>query len=154
MADLHREYCRRQQRTLGHWLATEAWVRGVDCVVIEAIDVLSFLGLDRFKSPRPAWLEEDLKPWFPHQVFRPSPGWTSSTPDLYLSRFPIADLLRGSPLKPDDWIKQLPADAPRAENFSSSGQLPSEAEMVSELAKLSAGLSHPIGKRRRGQKRR
>lgn len=153
MLNLHREYCRRQQRTLGHWLATEAWLRGVDCIVIEAADVLSFLGLDRFKSARAAWLEDDLRPWFPYQIFRPAPGSTPSTPDLYLSRFPIEEFVHGGPMKADDWIAQLPTNALRAENFSARGRFPSEEEIVGDLAKLSAGLASPK-RRKRVRKRR
>ena len=151
MPYLHREYCRRQHRTLGQYLATEAWLRGIDCLVIERVDLLSFLGLKQFKSERISWLQKDLEPWFPYQVRSPS---HSSLGDLFLSRVPIADFLPGDSMTTDDRIARMPSDAPLTQKFSKGRRFPSEEEIIAHLAKLSAGLVLPKRRRRAHRKAR
>lgn len=67
MSDAHRECCKRQHRILGNYLAVQAWVRGLDCVVLTRQDLETFLDLKRFKWSRLYWLQKDLRPWFPYQ---------------------------------------------------------------------------------------
>ena len=66
-ADQHRLACRRQHRVLGQYLAMQAWVRGLDCIVLEKRDLDHYLSLERLKEPRVQWVRDDLTPWFPHQ---------------------------------------------------------------------------------------
>src|SRR2546425_367851 len=69
VSDGHREFCRRQHRVIGHFLALQAWRRAVDCIVLERQHLESFLGLERFKRARQEWLMTDLLPWFPSVAF-------------------------------------------------------------------------------------
>jgi hypothetical protein len=85
--DAYREYCRAQHRAIGHYLASRAWLLGVDCVVLDRRDLEALLDLRRFKQERLAWLERDLLPWFPHQkllYYSNKPGRPFAS--MYLSR--------------------------------------------------------------------
>ncbi|SRR6266568_2249764 len=152
MSDLHREHCRRQHRVLGQFLAIEAWLRGVDCIVIGRDDLEQYLGLIRFKSTRVYWLQLDLKPWFPYQKDYYSSTSPSSLNSLFLSRVPIERHLPDGTMLTESRVAQMTGDAPLTQMFSSARRLPSEGEIVAYLAQLSAGLVLP--KRRKRAKRR
>ncbi len=155
MNDPHRESCRRQHRVLGQYLAIEAWLRGVECLVLERSDLGGFLGLERFKSMRVAWLQDDLSPWFSFQVPYYSSSSPSSLHSLFLSRVPIEQHLPPGTMMTDRRIEEMAADAPRTQKLSkgrSGRRFPSEAKIVGYLATLSAGLAAP--KRRKRSRRR
>jgi hypothetical protein len=85
--EAYREYCRAQHRAIGHYLASRAWLLGVDCIVLERKDLEALLDLKRFKQERLHWLERDLLPWFPHQkplYYSKKPGRPLAS--VYLSR--------------------------------------------------------------------
>ena len=74
MTDPHREFCRNQHRIIGHYLAVQAWLRGLDCIVLVRGDLQTFLALERFKGTRVDWLQEDLlvlldRPQYIHQCY-------------------------------------------------------------------------------------
>lgn len=144
--DPHRESCRRQHRVLSHYLAIQAWVRGLDCIVLVRDDLERFLGLKRFKSIRIEWLREDMKPWFPNQVAYYRTNAASSIHSLFLSRIPIEKHLPGGSMTTDQRISRMKAGAPSTARFSktrSRSQIPDEKEIVAELAVLAAGLDQP-----------
>lgn len=146
MTDPHREFCRNQHRIIGHYLAVQAWVRGLDCIVLVRGDLETFLALERFKSARVDWLQEDLKPWFPHQVPFYKTGAPSSMHSLFLSRVPIKKHLPMDSMTTEERIRQMSEGAPRTERFtnkSDGSQVPSRAKMVSKLSVLAAGLDTP-----------
>jgi hypothetical protein len=58
----YRTACARRHHIIGHYLAVQAWIRGLDCIVLDRADLEFFLGLQRFKSVRVTWLREDLRP--------------------------------------------------------------------------------------------
>lgn len=64
---LHRELCRRQHRIIGLELLLQAWISQVDALILDRAELSRFLGISRFKSSRIEWIQEDLKPYFPHQ---------------------------------------------------------------------------------------
>lgn len=146
MTDPHREFCRNQHRIIGHYLAVQAWVRGLDCIVLVRGDLETFLALERFKSARVDWLQEDLKPWFPHQVPFYKTGAPSSMHSLFLSRVPIKKHLPMDSMTTEERIRQMSEGASRTERFtkkSDGSQVPSRAKMVSKLSVLAAGLDTP-----------
>ena len=65
--DAHRVSCRRQHRVFGQYLALQAWIRGLECIVLERRDLENYLKLERLKEARVDWFKDDLLPWFPHQ---------------------------------------------------------------------------------------
>jgi len=131
---------------LGQYLAMQAWIRGLECIVLQRRDLEHFLGLERFKSTRVQWLKEDLRPWFPHQEGHHRTGAPSSIHSLYLSRIPMAQHLPRGSMTVDARLKGMAADAPKTEKFlteSPPWRPPTEQDIVSQLAVISAGLAVP-----------
>jgi len=148
MAYPHRKHCRREHRVLAQFLAIEAWVRGIDCIVLERAELERYLGLERFKSERVRWLQEDVKPWFPFQALHIASTSPSSLYDLFLSRVPIAQHLPNGTMSTTERVAQIPRSAPLTQVFSKNSRLPSEEEIVAYLAKLGAGLIVPKRRKR------
>jgi hypothetical protein len=146
MTDPHREFCRNQHRIIGHYLAVQAWVRGLDCIVLVRDDLESFLALKRFKSARVRWLKEDLKPWFPHQTAYYKTNAPSSIHSLFLSRVPIKKHLPRGSMTTEERIRGMAKDGPRTERFTTrydGSQVPSRRKMISKLSVFAAGLDAP-----------
>lgn len=66
---MERELCRRQNLVLGRFLAIQAWVRGLNCIVLTSEDLRAFYQVERIRDARVAWIREDLIDWFPHLRF-------------------------------------------------------------------------------------
>jgi hypothetical protein len=153
-SDPHRESCRRQHRVIGNYLAMEAWLSGVDCIVLERSDLERFLQLERFKSTRVKWLLEDLRPWFSYQ----EPYYRTSSPSsihsLYLSRVPITAHLPKGPMTTALRINRMGEDAPKTMLFSKvpSRKLHDEKKIVAQLAQLASGLVAPPRRARRSRR--
>jgi hypothetical protein len=131
---------------LGQYLAMQAWVRGLECIVLQRRDLEYFLGLKRFKSTRVQWLREDLKPWFPHQEAHQKAGAPSSIHSLYLSRVPMGSHLPPGSMTVDVRLQRMSPTAPKTEMFLVQGypwRPPTEQDVVSQLAVISAGLAVP-----------
>lgn len=143
----HREACKRQHRVLGHFLAIQAWLRGLDCIVLEREHLEEFLGLERFKGTRVEWLQEDLKPWFAEQTTYFNSKSESSLHSLFLSRVSMTGWLSSDSMTTEKRISQLPERAPKTALFSSKvkGKHSSfkEVDIVRYLAILDSGLLSP-----------
>lgn len=143
----HRDYWRRQHRILAHYLAHEAWVRGLDCVALERHHLSVFLGLQRFKRSHIEWLCSDVSPWFPHYVTYERKSSSYSLHSIFLSRLPISDFLSGDELHTEDRISRIPCRAPKTAMLvapDSDDDFPDETNVLSRLAHLAAGLIEPI----------
>ncbi|HXP87220.1 MAG TPA: hypothetical protein VN841_20985 [Bryobacteraceae bacterium] len=152
MPDPHREFCRWQHRTIGHYLAVQAWVRGLNCLVLVRADLEAFLGLKRFKSARVKWLKEALKPWFPHQTAYFKSAAPSSIHSLFLARVSMDKHLPSGSMTTDNRILGMAAEAPRTERFTAKddgSEVPSHAKIVSQLSVFVAGLDVPKRRRKR-----
>src|ERR1700687_3759584 len=104
---------------IGQYFAIQAWLRGLDCIILERCDLETFLGLQRFKSSRIEWLQSDLKPWFPYQSVSYKSSSPSSIESIYLSRLPLPfEILMES--KPPDMEKYEMALKVKKARFSKS----------------------------------
>ncbi len=142
----HRDSCRRQHRVFGHFLAVQAWLRGLDCIVLVRRDLEAFLQLERFKSVRVSWLREDLEPWFPYQEPYFQSGAMSSLHSLFVSRVPIANHLPTGTMTTEARIKAMGANAPRTARLTiddGEHRPPNERDVVRYLAVLDSGLDAP-----------
>ena len=165
----HREFCRKQHRVLGHFLAVLCWRRGLDCIAVDRACLQLFLDISRFKSARLRWLIRDIEPWFPHHTKYVYSGGTTAS--IFLSRVPIEAHLSNGRMSDEERIELMGKDAPRAMTLlqilrektfratvpnigndtarvyiESEGKKvypPSEREIVSFLALLAAGLKDP-----------
>jgi hypothetical protein len=143
--DAYREGCRRQHRIIAHYLAVQAWLRKLDCIVLARDELEKFLGLQRFKAERVKWLRDDLKPWFPYQVPYYRTGAESSIHSLFLSRVPISKHLPTGSMATSQRIAGMAKEAPPTALFSKGVKsIPDEKQIVGELAVLSAGLASPV----------
>lgn len=145
--DAHREACRRQHRVLGHFLAMQSWIRGLECIVLVRKDLEVFLGLERFKSQRINWLKEDLVPWFAFHEAYYSSNAPSSLHSLFLSRVPVKAFLPSGSMTTEIRIEKMTFGGPITERFTKSLKTgyrpPNEADIVKYLAVLDSGLSKP-----------
>lgn len=113
----YRDACRRQHRVIANYLAVEAWSRGVDCIVLERLDLEELLGLKRFKSARVRWMLTDIKPWFPYQEPYYRSNSPSSVSSLFLSRVPISSHLPTGSMTTDQRIAGMATGSPRPRPF-------------------------------------
>jgi hypothetical protein len=141
----YRNSCKRQHRIIGHYLALQAWLRGLDCIVLSRHDLEFFLGLRRFKSIRVIWLQGDLQPWFQNQVPYYSSKAPSSISCLFLSRVIIEPHLPKGRMTTSQRLSAMKPGSPRADLFldSPNAILPTEAQMISQLAMFSSGVAVP-----------
>lgn len=118
MADLHREACRKEHRLIGHYLAVQAWINGLDCIVLERDDLEVLFDLQKFKDIRVEWIKEDLMPWF--SGFRAFYYSGKSPSTLYLSRINMSPYLPKGAMTTDNRIEKLSPKAPKTALFSSA----------------------------------
>lgn len=144
MTDPHREFCRRHQRIIAHYLALVAWIRGLDCIVLERSVLRQLLGLRQFKSTRVEWLMEDMSSWFAFIEAFYSTRAKSSIHSLWLSRIDLSDLPKGS-LSTLNRIEFASENGLRAGVFANHAREVSRLEeMVGHLALLADGLATPM----------
>jgi hypothetical protein len=146
MSDPYRDACRREHRLIGHYLAVQAWIRGLDCVVLMRHDLEALFELERFKSARVQWLLQDLNPWFPEQKAYYRLRAPSSIESLFLSRAPIDSFLPKESMRTEARIKGMSPSAPKTERFTSTyskKDVPTKEAILSFLALLDAGLIDP-----------
>lgn len=144
--DAHRAACQRQHRVLGHYLAVQAWLRGLDCLAVERSDLEIYLGLERFKSERIKWLLQDLKPWFPYNSPFFKSSAQSSLHSLFLSRVKMGAWLSTTTMTTAQRIAKIPADAPKTALFFQAApgkKRIKETDVVRYLAVLDSGLEAP-----------
>ncbi|MDQ3081484.1 MAG: hypothetical protein M3R07_04640 [Gemmatimonadota bacterium] len=131
----YREAHRRQHKLLGTYLALWSWKHGVDAVIVQREQLLSYLELERMQDKRVDWLKDDIKSLFPD-------AWTTvdsksnvyST--LYLSRRAFPHAVKTGSM----------SDQKRLDAFGKAGmkaavvKVPKEAEIV----RILAGITHGI----------
>ena len=141
----YREFWRRHHRVLGLYLTLEAWQRGLDCIVLERNDVQTYLKLKRIERAHVRWLQEDLTPWFKHQVLRIRKGKQNSFHSLYLSRVPLEATFFSKPMLPEERVKEMGARGVRAGTLLNPDETVrlDEEEILPLLAALAAGLKDP-----------
>jgi hypothetical protein len=155
--DRYREFCRRDHRIIGHFLAVQSWLRGLDCIVLVRGDLEAFFGIKRFESTRIKWLEEDLKPWFPSQTAYYRTKAPSSIHSLFLSRVPMDKYLPNRSMTTEERVERAAAHAPPIERLTTKqdgSEVPSLAKIVSSLSVFAAGLEAPKKLRKRESRKR
>ncbi|RKG66339.1 hypothetical protein D7V80_20075 [Corallococcus sp. CA054B] len=132
---------RRQHCIFGHFLGVEAWRRGLDCIVVERKDLAIYLGIKKFKSARVEALLEDLAPWF----WFKKPYYRTNAPDslssIFLARVPIEEHLPRGSMRARTRVKKMEEGAPTTELLNMDGKPLTEEQIVTQLARLAAGLS-------------
>jgi hypothetical protein len=116
-----------------------AWTRGLDCVAIDRVELIAYLGLKKRLTPkRFRWLEEDAKPLFPNVPY------TSYARDSVHTAFFCRTFGEHSGRKlpecnggsADDWANELE----RSKVEWARVELPAEETMVRHLAAAAHGF--------------
>lgn len=133
-------------QVLGAYLVFWAWRRGVDCVSLSREVILDYLQLDRSRKVRFNWLRNDLQSFFPYSLTTQNKQKVRS--GVYLSRKPFPqDLWSPSTrlrLHPGGGGLDVMERAGLVIGFPK--QLPSESDVLTQLAKLANGLGDPVVK--------
>jgi hypothetical protein len=128
-------------------LAIQAWLRGVDCIVLARNEVLTFLNARETGVERIKQFKADIKPWF--KFVKPYYKEDSRTyiRSLFLSRINLDSYLPSGTMTTDERMTKAIAAADgkfSIERFSrKDNKVPSEEEMVSDLALFATGLKTP-----------
>lgn len=146
-------YRPRLHRSVGVYLALEAWTHGIDCIVLSRKNLLEFFDMKVTPGDRMEQIRRDLKPWF--QGFIPScPRLNNQTFVNYLflvrrekdTSYVKAPLSRrGVKLLIEQINKSDDPKAPKTAFFSQvvSEDVPTQEKLLSELVLLASGLEPP-----------
>lgn len=151
MNSAYEDYYMRLHRIVGHYLAIQAWLRRVDCLVLVHGDLKAFLGLKKIEAIHIKKFVADVEPWFPYYKRFPPKTAKTSTSSLWLSRIAIIPHLPAGRMSVNERINQMQPDEngvtpPSIERFSKSSdahEVPSHIKIVSYLALLADGLKTP-----------
>lgn len=142
------EYYRRQHRIVGYYLALQAWLRNLDCIVLNRSDLQTFLNITNTGEDRIKQFTADNKPWFKFHKAYYRRGSKTYIRSLFLSRVDISPYLPSGLMGVEQRIAKTvtAGGAIRIEQFSKSDGLhkvPPEKDMVSDLALFATGLKTP-----------
>ncbi|GHD60414.1 hypothetical protein [Jeongeupia chitinilytica] len=112
-----REGARRQHRTAALFAVIQCWLRDLDGLVFNRNHLERLLGLERFKTTRIEWLQEDLKEFFPHQEVFWITGKENSFHSLFISRIPLKGSLPTGTMTTEKRITGIPKGGPRISIF-------------------------------------
>jgi hypothetical protein len=129
---------------MGHYLAIEAWTRGLDCIILERSDINAYLMLERVEKTHLQWLREDIGPWFKYQtpLYRKRTGTFSV---LLLSRVELREELIKPTMPTQARLELLNGNGIRTGllfNTSETVRLGVD-EVLPHLTALAAGLKEP-----------
>src|SRR6266513_1768191 len=114
------EHYRRRHRIVGHYLAITAWIRGLDCIVLDRNDLQSLLSISNTGEDRVKQFVEDIKPWFQFNKPYYRPGSKTFVKSLFLSRAKLDSYLPKGRMGVDQRIARAttPNGALKIERFS------------------------------------
>ncbi len=132
--DIYREACRRSHRILGHYLALRAWMKRIDCLVIDRSGLLPYLGVGAMRKKRLTWLADDIKEMFPYveSVYYSGAGVYAG---LYVSRLKFPQAAFHDSMSDKKRLRWLRSHGLRSSAF----KVPSERQMVAVLASAATG---------------
>lgn len=140
-------YYRRRHRIVGHYLALQSWLRGLDCVVLDRNEVLAFLNTKETGKKRIKQFKADVAPWFKFVKPYYKKGSSTYIRSLFLSRINLDSYLPQGLMSTDQRMTKAIAATDgklSIERFSrTDSKVPSETEMVSDLTLFATGLKTP-----------
>jgi hypothetical protein len=148
----------RRTRILGAYIALKAWRKGFDCIVLSRTDQLNHFYMGNTPGNRTEQIAADIKLWFrEHQIYHRAKSNTYVHYSFLLRKKDDKSHLRQVPhlsldKEPNErvvkkYIEELNSKALKTALFSDLvGKVPSDEDIISELALLSAGLEPSIKK--------
>lgn len=110
-----REGALRQHRSLALFGVIQFWLKGIDGLVFGRQQLERILGLERFKSARVNWLQEDFRDFFPHQetyYYIPK-----SFASLWVSRVDFREYFPKGTMSDEERIAAMEPDGPKLAVF-------------------------------------
>lgn len=135
MDDKYREELRRDHQLLANYLALWAWQKKVDCVVVPKAPLFNYLKISRMEKTRLNRLKADVNELFPHASAMYLTG-LGSYANVYLSRVEFPSEFPWGSMSTAKRIERLA----RAGVLAAEATIPSEAQMITELALMTNGL--------------
>ena len=139
------ELYRIQHRIVAHYLALQAWVRCIDCIVLVRGDLKALFDIENTGKDRLQQLIADMKPWF--SCIRPyyREGSETYVRCLFLSRVEFNLPSQHGRVKVTQLMEEVGHHLPRIGRFSKKGvlEVPSHIDIVSNLALFAAGMKTP-----------
>lgn len=127
---------RRSHKVLAVYLVMYAWVKNLDCVIIDGDHLRKYLGgLSRLEKSRQKQIIEDTKPFFVFAQYLGSGD--GGSPTLFLSRLRMPDSTWQSSTSLDGYQKRLAAVGVRAGQV----RLPTEEAIVALNATVIHGIA-------------
>jgi hypothetical protein len=143
---------RRQARILALYLTIKAWVHDLECIVVSRDDLTKFFGFDNTTKDRIEQIKKDMKAYFKeHKVYYHEGSNTfvhylfflKNTDDI--SRLPSGSHLPLNKKIVNQLIAGMDTDGPKTALLTSLvDEVPSESQIISELARFASGLEAPV----------
>ena len=142
---------RRQTRVLALYLTLKAWIHDLECVVVSRDDLRKFFGFDNTTN-RIEQIKKDMKPYFKEHKVYYREGSNTYVHYLFflknaddISRVPSGSHLPRNKKIVNQMIAGMDAGGPKTALLTTLvDEVPSESQIISELAKLASGLEAPV----------
>jgi hypothetical protein len=147
-----RRYRLRLHRIVSLYLALRAWCRNVNCIVLSRSELLKFFDMESTPAARMAEIQKDMTPWFKgfKAYYRENDHtyvhWLFLSQSEDLSFLPPGSNLSTSSAVVRKLIDGSGSGATKVALLSDileDGGIPTQKDMVAELALLTAGLRSP-----------
>ena len=135
----------RQHRIVANYLALQAWLRDLDCIVLKRSDLKSFFGMESTTKKHIKRFTSDIKAWFRYSQPYYREDSDTYIRFLFLSRVEFTLPARYGSMNLHQLIEAIKEKLPRVAQFSGPDfhNLLSQDEIISDSALLTAGLKEP-----------
>jgi hypothetical protein len=143
---------RRQTRVIALYLTLKAWIHDLGCVVVSRDDLRKFFGFDNTTKDRIEQIKKDMKPYFKeHRVYYRE-GSNTYVHYLFflrnaddISRLPSGAHLPLNKKIVNQLVAGMDPGGPKTALLTSLvDEVPSESQIISELARFASGLEAPV----------
>lgn len=143
---------RRQTRVLALYLTLKAWIHDLECVVVSRDDLRKFFGFDNTTKDRIEQIKKDMKPYFKEAKEYYREGSNTYVHYLFflknandISRVPSGSHLPLNKKIVNQLIAGMDSSGPKTALLTTLvDEVPSESQIISELARLASGLKAPV----------
>ena len=128
-----REGARRQHRPIALFAVLQCWLDGLDGVVFQRHQLERLLGLERFRSTRVDWMQEDFKEFFPYSETYYSVKQGRPFAALFVSRISLRPLIPKGPMASEQRITLLKENGGPSLDFFKMWEHPKPADVQEQF---------------------
>ncbi|MGB8275346.1 MAG: hypothetical protein WCF16_08790 [Alphaproteobacteria bacterium] len=140
--DPHRAFTQRRHRIIGQYVALQAWIRGLDCIVLQRRHLLALLHIERIEGARLDTFKADVSPWFPRSEVFYSPPERNTFASIFMSRFSLSDV-PGEAMSDEDRIGYIRNAGIFTGDYHDDHWPFWEHDIVTMLSLMASGLTIP-----------